>query len=508
MIQDKRNCWEETECGREPGGARAHERGPCPAAIDTTSDGLNAGRNAGRFCWAIPGTLCDERVQGTYRDKEASCRKCAFFRRVMYEEGPHFQLLKPALGVTDGDALHRRLNDAVLLITMYRDVFSCLAVRPLLNRITEHVVGITGCNAAGVYLLGDSGEGLLLEAHAGEMALPAEIDVDDDSPSAACLRSQNLCRGAAGLPGWPTPATMIATPIGAEQGSRGSLVLARSEGEFSPSDEWFLWEFALVAGLEMNTWRQLDSLRDLRNIDKAKSKFVALLMHHISSPLATIACSIQAIAQLGNQLKDDDRQELIKNSLERINSIQGLSRRLLDLAAIRSGKSLGDVRPVRPVEALQQQISARQAAARGNDVEIVVTDRAGPARIMADPDGLRVIFGNLLGNAIKYSTGPGQQVDVDLAVEDGDLRMCIRDRGIGIPAEEKAKIFEEFHRAANVTEAQARASGFGLGLTVVKELVDRYEGRLELESEVGVGTSVILRFPTADDTESAVPGSP
>ena len=495
MIQDKRNCWEETECGREPGGARAHERGPCPAATDTTSDRINAGRNAGRFCWAIPGTLCDERVQGTYRDKETSCRKCAFFRRVMYEEGPHFQLFKPGLGVTGEDALHRRLNDAALLMTMYRDVFSCLAVRPLLNRITEHVVDITGCHAAGVYLLADSGESLLLEAHAGAMALPAEIAVDDDSPSAACLRGQNLCRGAAGLPGWSNPATMIATPIGAEQGSRGSLVLARAEGEFSPDDEWFLWEFALVAGLEMNNWRQLDSLRDLRNVDKAKSRVVAMLLHQIGSPLATIICALNALLQEPDSLEPAERKRLLTCSLDRANSITRLSRKLLNLAAIRSGRSLADVQPVSVSQILCAVVGSRRDRAERAALHIELLAGDEQTLVQADAEGLRLIFANLLDNAIKYSVGKGTYVRVTAEARADRVVVCFQDEGIGIPAEEQGTLFEEFHRAPNAVGAGAK--GFGLGLAFVKELVDRYNARIQLKSEVDVGTTVSVELPIA-----------
>ena len=84
------------------------------------------------------------------------------------------------------------------------------------------------------------------------------------------------------------------------------------------------------------------------------------------------------------------------------------------------------------------------------------------------------------------------------------MRVSIRDRGIGIPAEEQSRIFEEFHRASNVAGSQA--AGFGLGMAVVKELVDRYGGRIELESAVGVGTTVRVRFPTKSSSGNASVG--
>ncbi|MEW6754576.1 MAG: two-CW domain-containing protein [Candidatus Latescibacterota bacterium] len=83
----KANCWEVMACGRGPGGARVSELGPCPAATDATCDGLNGGTNGGRMCWAVSGTFCGGKVQGTFADKEATCAACVFFNRVRAEEG-------------------------------------------------------------------------------------------------------------------------------------------------------------------------------------------------------------------------------------------------------------------------------------------------------------------------------------------------------------------------------------------------------------------------------------
>ncbi|MBW2556726.1 MAG: protein kinase [Deltaproteobacteria bacterium] len=87
MASKKLNCWEYKECGREPGGEKAGEFGICPAASDTSFDGINTGRCAGRFCWAVAGTFCGDSVQGTFAEKRDSCLSCDFFNRVQEEEG-------------------------------------------------------------------------------------------------------------------------------------------------------------------------------------------------------------------------------------------------------------------------------------------------------------------------------------------------------------------------------------------------------------------------------------
>ena len=497
MASAKTNCWEELGCGREPGGPHEHELGPCPAATDVTCHGMNGGKNAGRICWAVTGTMCTGKVEGTYAQKMERCEQCPFFRRVKYDEGCHFQLLKPGLETTDAGELHRLLNNIVKLIGGCRDIFACLAVRPLLSRITEHACAITHSSSASAYLFPESRDELVLEAHAGSVGRPERIRLDDDSPVAEAARTRRLCKTRAGS---SEAASVAAVPVGGHGKLAGVLELVKAGGEFSVDDEWFLRQFGLTAGLGIENARHLEDLRQLKRFDKAKSRFVALLMHHITSPLATIACSLQALSQLGKTLSDDDRAKLIGFSLERINSIQTLSKRLLDLAAIRSGSSLGDVRPVCPADALRQEVEGRLSRATEQDVELVMTNAAAKRQVLADPDGLRVIFANLLGNAIKYCAGPVRKVEASVAVDQSDVRVCIRDTGIGIPPEEQTRVFEEFHRGSNVTKAQA--AGFGVGLAVVKELVDRYGGSIELESAVGVGTAVTVAFPLAPDPEA------
>lgn len=83
----KQNCWEFKKCGREKGGAKAAELGVCSASTETRVNGSNGGKNGGRACWAVTGTLCGGVVQGTFATKLGNCNKCEFFKLVSSEEG-------------------------------------------------------------------------------------------------------------------------------------------------------------------------------------------------------------------------------------------------------------------------------------------------------------------------------------------------------------------------------------------------------------------------------------
>ena len=93
------NCWEFKACGREPDGLNCSDLGVCPAATETKLDAVNRGKNGGRACWAITGTLCKGEVQGVYAQKIGDCMKCDFYRLVQYEEGEKFTFTKEILEI-------------------------------------------------------------------------------------------------------------------------------------------------------------------------------------------------------------------------------------------------------------------------------------------------------------------------------------------------------------------------------------------------------------------------
>jgi hypothetical protein len=84
----KVNCWEHKECGRQPGGSRSAELGICPVTTHQDLSGVHGGRNAGRACWVIAGSLCGGKIQGAYAQKLFNCWKCDFMNAVKKEEEP------------------------------------------------------------------------------------------------------------------------------------------------------------------------------------------------------------------------------------------------------------------------------------------------------------------------------------------------------------------------------------------------------------------------------------
>ncbi len=84
----KKNCWEFMNCGRQPGGGRVHDLGICPVTTHQELNGAHDGKNAGRACWVVAGSLCGGKIQGSYAQKLTNCWRCNFFRTVKDEEEP------------------------------------------------------------------------------------------------------------------------------------------------------------------------------------------------------------------------------------------------------------------------------------------------------------------------------------------------------------------------------------------------------------------------------------
>jgi signal transduction histidine kinase len=137
--------------------------------------------------------------------------------------------------------------------------------------------------------------------------------------------------------------------------------------------------------------------------------------------------------------------------------------------------------------------SSRPRIPTGLTVSLETPDEIPPA--LGDAERARLVLGNLLDNAIKYSPDGGR-IDVTLARENGHLRFTVRDQGLGIPQSEQDRIFEKFYR---LDAAMTRGvGGSGLGLYICRELVERMDGRIWVSSEPGSGSSFSFELPVAE----------
>ena len=245
--------------------------------------------------------------------------------------------------------------------------------------------------------------------------------------------------------------------------------------------------------------------RELAHASRLKSEFLASMSHELRTPL-------NAIIGFSEALKDGLLGELPLPQLEYVTEVYQSGRHLLspindilDLSKIEAGKMELDIEPVDVASLIGNAITImKERAAKGR---VAVTQSIDPEITVLDADGrkLRQIIYNLLSNAVKF-TPAGGSVRVEVTRVGAELEFAVVDTGIGISPEDRPRLFEPFEQLDG--GIARRFEGTGLGLVMVRSLVELHGGRIGVESEVGKGSRFWVRLPaTLADTQGprAVP---
>jgi two-component system, sensor histidine kinase and response regulator len=240
---------------------------------------------------------------------------------------------------------------------------------------------------------------------------------------------------------------------------------------------------------------ELEQARDqAEKLSELKSRFATMVAHELRAPIGASQSLVKTVLRgLAGEL-NPKQSELLGRVEVRLDTLLKLVNDLLTLAA---SKSLAQEKPLAPVniQAVVERVLQTygdQAAAKGVSLQQVAAPFNG--EICATEDGLETIVGNLVCNAVKY-TPAGGSVRVELKSE-GEWEcavLSVADTGIGIPEPELARIGDEFFRGSNARAENIE--GTGLGMSIVRELLNRFSAQIDINSQAGRGTSVTLRFP-------------
>ncbi len=246
--------------------------------------------------------------------------------------------------------------------------------------------------------------------------------------------------------------------------------------------------------------RTLVVLRDITDIARTaaiKAEFVANASHELRTPLATLRAAVDSLnaAEPG----DTDAIRRITEILTRhVGRLEDLTKDLLDLHLLEQTREEPRIDDVRPTELVQwaRGYFGEQVARAGVTFEVRQEPR--DARFRSDAKLLQMILQNLIDNAIKF-TPEGGRVECLLEVHPGRLLMRVSDTGCGIPPELTERIFERFFQADPSRSGNARGRGTGLGLAIVKYAAERLGASINLESDLGRGTTVTVSVPVSED---------
>ncbi len=238
----------------------------------------------------------------------------------------------------------------------------------------------------------------------------------------------------------------------------------------------------------------------MKVIDRLKSEFVAKVSHEIRSPLSTIHEQLafvlnEMIAEAGQEPLNEEKR-ILARAKEKTKGLISMAGDLLDLSRIEEGILCRDPRPVSPEEVLKNVVEYLnvQAEAKSQRLSLHVASEPLPV-LTADPLALESIFGNLITNAINY-TPEGGRIDVTAETTGSNVRVTVADNGLGMEAAHLDKIFERFYRVK--TEKTRYITGTGLGLPIVKGLVDSLGGFIQVESAPNEGSTFTVLLPVME----------
>lgn len=235
-----------------------------------------------------------------------------------------------------------------------------------------------------------------------------------------------------------------------------------------------------------------NDITELRNIERMKTAFVSTVSHELRTPLTSIKGFISTLLADAEGYYDLETQRefytIIDTECDRLTR---LISDLLNVSRIEAGRAL-DLNPkeVTLPALVEKVVSVQKSYTKGH--ELVIDLKGEIPMIIADEDKIDQILTNLTNNAIKYSP-KGGIVTVSGSFSDGFVTMSVSDQGMGIPKEHLPKVFERFHRVDN--RDTRKVGGTGIGLYLVKHLVEAHGGKIWVESEVGQGSSFIFTLP-------------
>jgi signal transduction histidine kinase len=228
-----------------------------------------------------------------------------------------------------------------------------------------------------------------------------------------------------------------------------------------------------------------------------KDLFLGLVSHELRTPVTTIYGNARLLQSRGDELHDDVRASMIADIATDADRLQAIIENLLHLTRLESGTTL-DPEPQVLGRILGRVLESFRARHPGRTIRLV--DAAPGAIVEADATYLELVLENMLGNADKYSPA-GSPIEVRTTLAAGhEVRVVIRDRGIGLDPDECARLFEPFYRSR---AAKSEATGLGIGLALCRRIVEALGGRIWARPRSGGGAEIGFALPIAIDADES-----
>jgi PAS domain S-box-containing protein len=248
-----------------------------------------------------------------------------------------------------------------------------------------------------------------------------------------------------------------------------------------------------MLGVSMDITERKQAEKELQEADRKKDEFLATLAHELRNPLAPMRNAIQILQATGPEQPD---LSWAREVLDRQIQVMGrLLEDLLDVSRISRGTLNLRKEPVELASVIDVAVETSRPEIDAKGHKLTIALPSDPIHLDADPVRLAEVFSNLLNNAAKYTDGEGH-IELTAVQQGAELVVSVKDTGIGIPADALTRVFELFSQAKPVGSS---FSGLGIGLSLVKQLVEMHGGSIEARSDgPGRGSQFVVRLPLAE----------
>jgi PAS domain S-box-containing protein len=227
-----------------------------------------------------------------------------------------------------------------------------------------------------------------------------------------------------------------------------------------------------------------------RAFERMRNDLVATVSHELRTPLAAIYGAAATLRRDDLELDDVVRRQFVEMIETQATRLTGIVEEILLASRLDAGEAGGERGPLDPVQLAREVVESAQAAHEGARIELRAP--AAGETVVADEQKLAQVLRNLVENAVRYSD-EGGRVEVRVEPRERRLRFAVADNGIGIAPDERERVFAKFYRVDS--DMRRGVGGTGLGLYICRELVNRMEGRIWVESEVGKGSTFVFEVP-------------
>jgi signal transduction histidine kinase len=290
--------------------------------------------------------------------------------------------------------------------------------------------------------------------------------------------------------------SVLSAPLIGKDGPLGILrAYAVELTRFTEDDEAFLSAIAAQGSIAIENAM---AYRAVEALDASKGQFIRIITHELRSPVSVIRSLLRTLTGGYAGEISEQQRDLIERAIRRSDFLQKLIDDLLELAAGKTAvRGHESFEPVPLEEVVQKVIKRFEVPAREKQLKLEMLDETGDRKpcVMATLEGIDRIVNNLLSNAIKYTPEEGS-VAVKITSSNGEASLIVQDTGIGIPEDALPHLFEEFFRAPNAKAVEQE--GTGLGLTIIKDYVNRFGGKVTVQSTLGKGTRFTVTLPVTN----------